>query len=57
MEKKKEKLHQLSVILRLSGSQSALTLPNDLIQFCQHTLEKRMLPLFYIQEGQGWSAE
>lgn len=56
MEKKKEKLHQLSVILRLSGSQSALTLPNDLIQFCQHILEKRMLPLFYIQEGQGWSA-
>ena len=56
MDKKKEKLHPLNVILRLSGSQPALTLSNDLIQFCQHTLEKRMWPLFYIQEGQGWLA-
>ena len=53
MEDQKEMLHQLNVILRLSGSQSALTLSNDLFQFCQHTLEKRMSPLFYIQEGQG----
>lgn len=53
MEGKKEKLHQLNVIFRLSGSLSALTLSKDLFQFCQHTLEKRMSPLFYIQEGQG----